>query len=173
MGLRRLVVPVIVLALVVGAAFAMYQVANAAQNDADRQLETQVNESLTQQVGNWQRVNKSVAEFTTGFNNSTTVYNESDHELTRGEDYKWNNSDGAIKFLDTQSTSDGNNATITYDYYRNTEDVQTLAGPLQTVARAVGEVGFLGAGLALVVFLLAFAGVMAKSFADSGPRTRR
>lgn len=173
MGLRRLVVPVIVLALVVGAAFSMYQVANAAQNDADRQLETQVNESLTQEIGVWQRTNKSVADFTTGFNNTTTVYNETNHTLTRGEDYKWNNSDGAIKFLDTQSTNDGNNATITYEYYRNTEDVRLLAGPLKTVAAAVGQLGFLGAGLALVVFLIALAGVMAKTFADSGPQTRR
>lgn len=173
MGFTKLVVPVMVFVVFVGGAFAAYQVADNAQDQAARSSETVTNETLTQQVGNWQLVSKSTDEFTAGFNDTVTVYNETGTQLEAGTDYEWNSTDGAILYKDTASTQDGNSSTITYDYEENTAVVKDLSGPLGAITTAVGESGYLVGGLGLVVFLLATAGIMAKVVGESGPRTNR
>lgn len=174
MAFRKLVVAVIVLVIFAGGGLAAYQVADTAQDDAARtDFKTQTNETVLQQIGVWQLVDRATMEFTVGFNNSTTAYNDSDHELVRGTDYRWNSSDGAVKFLASPNTTQGNNATITYDYRENTEDVQLLAGPVGGVVEALGQSAFLAAGIALIVFLLGIGVFMAKTVRDSGPRSNR
>lgn len=169
---RRFVIPVLVLVIVVGGAFAAYQVADSARDSAAQEADTVTNETLVQQVGTWQLVSKSTDEFTAGFNDSVTVYNNSSVELTEGTDYEWNETDGAIKFLDTDSTSDGDPANITYTYFENTQEVKRVAGPLDVIVTGLGKFGYAGGAIALVVFLLAVAAFVAKSWAK-GPKTNR
>lgn len=164
MQFSRLVVPVVVAVLFVGGALATYQVADAAQNEAARTSVTVDNETLTQQVDQWQRVNESDDEFTAGFNDTVTVWNASGHELERATDFQWNDTDGAIRFENTDSTSDGADANISYTYFENTQPVQDLAGPLGTVTSAVGRLGYFGAAIGLVAFLLAVGGLFAHLF---------
>lgn len=173
MDFSRLVVPVFVFVIFVGGAFAAYQVADLGQDDAAKNLKTVENESISQQVGIWQLVSKSTDRYTAGFNDTVTVYNSSDVELEEGTDYEWNETDGAIYFYDTASTTDGNSANITYDYYENTEEVKEISGPIGVLTRGVGQMGYFAGGIALVIFLLALGGLLAKKFTDDGPRSNR
>lgn len=173
MNFSDLLVPVVVFVLFVAAGFAAYQVADLAQRDAAKTSKTVTNETLTQQVGNWQLVSKSTDQYTAGFNDSVTVYNETGHELTEGDDYLWNSTDGAIRYEDTASTQDGNTSNITYDYEENTQGVKDVSGPLGVVVTAVGDGGYLAGGVGLVVFLLVAVGLVAKYVGSSGPRTNR
>lgn len=173
MDFTDLVIPVMVFVIFVGGAFTAYQVADGAQNQAAQVNATVTNETLTQQVGNWQLVSKSTEEFTAGFNDTVTVYNQSGVELTEGTDYEWNSTDGAIKYLDTANTQDGNSSNITYTYFENTEAVKDLSGPVGVITTAVGKSAYLVGGLGLVVLLLAVVGLVAKVFGESGPQTNR
>lgn len=175
MRFRRLVVPVIVAVLVVGGAFTAYQVSDYAQGSAAEQdgYTTVENETVMQQVDMWQFVNATQRQYTTGFNDSVTVYNNSSVELQEGTDYEWNETDGTIYFYDTASTEDNAPANVTYEYSQNTQAVKELGGPVTVLTEAVGRYGFLGAAGALVVFLIAFGAIAARAFADSGPSTNR
>lgn len=172
---RSLIIPVLVLVIFAGGGFAAYQVADFGQKSAARGAGTTVtNESHVQQVGIWQFTDNSTNEFTAGFNDSVTVYNNSSVQLTEGEDYKWNATDGSIFLYDTASTTDGEPFTITYTYYQNTEEVQELSGPLSVITGGLGQVAYLAAGLALVVFILGFGAFVAKYLGSrGGPRTNR
>lgn len=171
---RGIVIPVLVLVLFVAGAFGAYQVADLGQKDAARDGGNLVeNETHVQQVGMWQLVDRSTEEFTAGFNDSVTVYNDTSTELAEGDDYEWNASDGAIFFYDTTSTSDGTQFTITYTYFQNTEGVKDLSGPLDVITRGVGQMGYFGAGIALIVFLLAFATIIGKRLGDDTPTSNR
>ena len=171
---RGIVVPVLVLVLFVGGAFTVYQVSEFGQQSAARgDGQTVTNETHIQQVGLYQLVDKATATYTTGFNESVTVYNSSDVQLTEGTDYEWNETEGTILFYSTANTQDGASYNITYTYFENTGDVKTLAGPLEVLTIAIGNLGYLAAGLALVSLLIGFAIAIAKFVGDSGPTTNR
>lgn len=164
MVFRTLVIAVAVFVLFVGGGFTAYQVASQSQDAAARTNVTVENETLVQQVDVWQLVDKAQSEFTLSFNSTVTVYNESDTELTEGTDYDWNATDGTIQFLSSANTTDGNNATITYEVTENTEAVQDINGPVDTIVAALGSNGIYIAGFAFVVLFLAFAGIVGKYY---------
>lgn len=175
MRFRRLVIPVLVFVILVGAAFTAFQVSDYAQGSAAENPDaiTVDNETILQQVEMWQFVQASQEPYTTGFDENVTVYNHNDDELEEGVDYEWNATHGSIYFYDTADTSDNDPANVTYDYYENTEDVKTLGQPLQVITSFLGYSGYIGAAIGLVIMLLAFAGLVARNFADSGPGTNR
>lgn len=173
MAFRRYVIAVLVFVVFVGGAFAMFQVADAGSDSAARTAENVTNESINQQVGIWQYVNKSTQEHTAGFNETVTVYNSNDQELTKGEDYQWNATDGAIKYENTASVTDGETGNISYAYFENTQDVKGLSSIIDPIVAFVGRGGLLAGGLGLVVVLLAFGALIARYIGDSGPQTNR
>lgn len=173
MVFKKVVVPIAVFVIFVSAGFGAYQIADAGQDQAAQQPRTVENETLIQQVGNWQLVSKSLDQFTAGFNDSVTVYNESGVELTEGTDYEWNSTDGAIKYLDTPRTQDGNTSNVTYVYQENTEAVKKLTGPLDVVTVGVGKAAYLAGGFGLILVLMAIGVVVAQWLSDTGPRTNR
>lgn len=173
---RKIVIPVLVFVLFVGGAFAAYQIADfgqgaAAQDDG----QTVTNESHMQQVGMWQFVDRGTNEYTTGFNDSVTVYNSSDVELTEGTDYRWNETEGTIFFENTPNTTDNAQFNITYTYFSNPPETRELDRVLDTITGGLGQMGYFAGGIALVVFLLAFGGFVAKYVGTKSnqPRTRR
>ena len=106
---------------------------------------TVTNETVTQDVGNWTAVDAADKEGVKGFLDNEVVYNSSDTELTEGTDYEWNETDGTIKFLSTASTTDGNNANITYTYdYMGDDQVSTV----QRISQAM----LLGGVVIIVLF---------------------
>lgn len=152
-SLRTAVIALAVFVLLTAGTFTIFQIANASQNQAASDTQTVQNESLVQQVGNWILVSKATDQYTAGFNETVTVYNSTGYELTEGTDYKWNESDGAIKFLDTNSTSDSSTANITYDYQENTQAVKDISQPLDTVITGQQFVLVAFAGLGLIALL--------------------
>jgi len=164
MVFRTLVLAIVVFVAFVGAGFAAYQVASQSQDAAAVTNTTVENESLVQQVGIWQLTDKAESEFTQSFSNHTTVYNNSSAELVRGTDYEWNATDGTIKFLSSPNTTDGENATITYEVTENTEAVQNTDGVIDSILTITGNPGIIAAGFGFVVLLLAFAGILGKFF---------
>lgn len=172
---RSIVVAAAILIVFASGAFTAFQVADVGQNEAPDVPRTATNESIVVEYDTYQYVDNATAEFTTGFNNSSIeVYNSAGVKLTRGEDYRWNNSDGTILFLNSSATTEGNSASITYEYYKNTEAVQDVSGPLSTTVEAIGLVGVAATALALVVLLLAFSGFIASKIGSSGaPRSNR
>jgi len=165
MVFRTLVIAVAVFTLFVGGGFAAYQVADTSQNESARTTTTVENESLVVQYDVWQLTDKAESRYTLSFNNSSVAaYNESGAELVRGTDYEFNSSDGTIAFRDTANTTENTTATITYTVTENTETVQDIGGPLNTVVSALGQNGIYIGGFALVVFLLALAGIFGRYF---------
>ncbi len=172
---RSVVIAAAILTVFTVGGFTIFTVADIAQDHAPSQNEsfTQDNETLVVEYDAYQYVNKSQEEFTTGFNNTTVRAFADGSELTRGTDYAWNTTDGTIIFHNTAATTEGENASVTYDYYRNTERVQEASGPLMIVVEAVGWLGVAGAGFAIVVLLIAVGGFIVQRVGASGPETRR
>lgn len=172
---RRIAIAAAVLTIFAAGGLTAYQVADIGQKNAAAQNETATNESLVVEYDAWQYVDAGTAQYTTGFyNNSITVYNRTNATLTRGEDYKWNNSDGTILYLNTSDTEEGNTSYVSYKYTANTEAVKKVSGPLSATVRAIGWVGVLAAGISLVVLLLAFGGLIVSKIGTANtPRSNR
>ena len=173
MSFKKFVVPVLLFAVVAAGAFTAYQVSDLGQADAAREQVNVSNESISQQTGIWQLTDNATNTYTTGFQDEVSVYNNTGDELVRGTDYEWNASDGSILFYSTANTTDGASATISYTYGQNTQAVQEVSGPLSGITEGIGLSPILAGGIALVIFLIAVGGFMAKRFADSGPSTNR
>lgn len=170
MAFRTYVVAVVLFVAVVGVAFATLQITDTARGEANRIQEFQENESISQEVGIWQFVNKAVADDTAGFNDNVTVYNSTGVELERGTDYEWNESDGKINYKNTPKVTDGNVGNISYVYFRNTPDVNALSGLIDWVVNFVSWSPLLVGGLGLGVLLL-FAAAFFSRVLDRGGRT--
>jgi len=152
---------------------AAFQIADIGQRQAPDEPAEQTNETVVVEYDTYQYVDRATAEFTTGFDNSSVVArNSTNATLTRGVDYKWNNTDGTILFLNTTNTTEGNTSYLSYDYRVNTQAVKDASGPLTAIVEAVGWIGVFAAGLALVVLLLAFGGIVANRVGSGGPPTR-
>lgn len=174
MAFRELVIAVAVFTIFAVGAFTAFQVADLGQKDAPAEPRNVTNETLVQENDAYQFVDNATREYTAGFNDSVTVYNNSSVELSEGTDYEWNSTDGTIKFIDTAKTTEGDNATISYTYYWNTQNVREVSTPINTIVQAIGRTGFLAGGLALVVLLIAFGGFVASKFNESSlPQTNR
>jgi len=173
---KSIMVAVALFVITVAVAFGAFQIADAAQDSAATVDKTVENETLTQYYDNYQLVNKSTEEFTAGFNNTATVYNSSGVELTDGTDYDWNATDGAITFYDTDNTTAGENATITYTYFENANVVKKIAGPLKPMVEGIGRFPLMVAGLGLAVLFFSFVAILLRSTSNlgsKGPGSRR
>jgi len=161
---RRFVIAVSVFAIFVAGAFTVFYVADIAQNDAPAEPQNVTNESIVQETNAYQFVDNATEEFTAGFNDSVTVYNNSSVELTEGDDYEWNSTDGTIKFLNSPKTQDGEPANISYTYFENTQQVKEVSGPITIIVDAIGRTAFMAGALGLVAVLLLFGGFVAQRF---------
>ncbi|MFB6198036.1 MAG: hypothetical protein ABEI52_07190, partial [Halobacteriaceae archaeon] len=156
----------------VGGAFTAYQVADLGQRNAPSEQRNVTNETIPQEYDAYQFVDKALLEYTAGFNDSVTVYNNSSVELTEGVDYEWNSTDGTIKFNDTPKTNESNPANITYQYQWNTQRVREVSGPLSVVTDAIGKMGLFAGGVSLIVFLIVTGGFVAKRIGGSNVPAR-
>lgn len=173
MVFKKFVIAVAVFVLFVGGAFTAYQVADLGQNAAADEPKNVTNETVVQEFDSFQFVDQALEQYTTGFNDSVTAYNSSNTTLERGTDYRWNETDGTILYLDTQSTNETNTSYVSYTYFENTQEVKEVSGPIETVTNAIGQTGFLAAGLALVVLILLFGGFIASRLTNGMPKTNR
>jgi len=174
MAFRELVIAVAVFTIFVTGAFTAFQVADLGQKDAPAEPRNVTNESIPQEYDAYQFVDNATLQYTAGFNESVTVYNNSSVELTEGTDYEWNETDGTILFKDTAKTNEGDPANISYTYLYNTQRVREVSTPINTIVQAIGRTGFLAGGLALVVLLIAFGGFVASKFNESSlPQSNR
>jgi len=110
--------------------------------DQAREQTTVTNESITVNYSDAVLVEQRPESVEYG--DSVTVYNASGAELVAGTDYAWDASNGAVEWFNTNATTDGETAAITYSY---------TAFPGPTLAMN-STVKVLGAVLGLVVFLL-------------------
>jgi len=156
MVLRTFAVVAVVFTIMTAGAFAAFQIANASEDAAARDLKTQTNESLTQTVGVYQLVDKATQGSTVSFNDTVTVYNNTSTQLTEGVDYEWNGTDGSIQFLSSANTTDGENATITYQYGELTDTAQDIGGVVGVIVALIEQLPIAVAGLGFSIIILAF-----------------
>lgn len=174
MAFRRYVVPVLLFVMVVGVAFGTLQMTDAAADSAAREAVNVTNESVSQQVGLWQFVNKATADHTTGFGENVTVYNASDAELTEGVDYRWNSTDGSIYYENTANVTDGDVGNISYTYYRNSQEVRGLSRVINPIVGFVAQFPLFVGGLGLGILLLAAVAILSRYLNNSSaPKTNR
>lgn len=138
--------------VVVAAVFATMLIADAALASAATENTTVVNETITQDVGNWTPVAASGSTFEQGFEPNATVYNSSDVRLTNGTDYRWSPTNGSVLFFSTANTTDGADANVTYSYQQNVEAVRNGWGPIAATVAALSR-------LAVVPFILFILGL--------------
>lgn len=162
MEFQRVIIAVAVFAIFAVGAFTAFQVADISQKNAPANDQNVTNESIPQEYDAYQFVDKALLEYTAGFGANVTVYNNSSVELTEGEDYQWNETDGTIKFENTAATNESNPANISYTYYRNTQSVREIGGILGPMVDAVGKLPLFAAGLSLSVLLIVMGGFIAK-----------
>lgn len=93
------------------------------QYDETTQNYTAVDEPIEQNFTNLEYVDN--AENADWFNDTVTVYNESDFLLVNGTDYDWY-TNGSIQFYSTNNTTAGATATITYDYSDQTQETKAI-----------------------------------------------
>lgn len=70
-----------------------------------------------------------------GFEPNATVFNSSGVELINGTDFRWHPSNGTIEWFDTANTSDGEAATVTYEFLARTERTRGINRVMNVVAR--------------------------------------
>lgn len=173
MAYRRYVVPIVLFVLFAAMAFGTMMVADFGSNDAARNAANVTNESISQQVGVWQFVNKATVEHTAGFNESVTVYNSSGDELVKGTDYEWNASDGTISYYNTANVADNEAGNISYTYFKNTQDVQLLSDIIDPIVLFASQSPLLIGGLALGIILMAAVAIVAKYMGRSDFKSNR
>lgn len=173
MAFRRYATAIFVFVIVVAAAFTVFLVADAAEDSAAQTADSVDNETINQQVDIWQFVSKATEDRTAGFNESVTVFNSSGDELTKGEDFLWNASEGTINYQNTANVTDGENGNISYTYFRNTKEVNTISQIIDPVVALIGNGGLLVGGLGLVVVLLAFVTLVARFFSGNDFQSNR
>lgn len=72
-----------------------------------------------------------------GFEPNATVFNSSDTELVNGTDYEWRPSDGTIAWFDTANTTDGETATVTYQFEARTQRTRDINGVMFAFGKAL------------------------------------
>jgi len=102
------------------------------------------NESITVDYNNLVFVNEEPTEGE--YEETVTVYNDTDALLTDGTDYEWYASNGSVKWYDTNATQAGEAAAISYTYEDPTEDQAAMSGALRAISLALVFVLFLLVG---------------------------
>jgi hypothetical protein len=128
-----------VIALIIILGVGAVAFAPAYVDGADRQSVT--NESITVDYATPQSVSESGLEY----DDTVTVYNSSGAQLDAGTDYEWNATSGNVTFQNTSATTDGETASISYQYRAASEQHETRAG----------IAGFVGQALTWLLVLLA------------------
>lgn len=128
-----------VIALIIILGVGAVAFAPAYVDGADRQSVT--NESITVDYTSPQSVSESGLEY----DDTVAVYNSSGAQLDAGADYEWDATAGNVTFQNTSTTSDGETATVTYQYRAASEQHETRAG----------IAGFVGQALTWLLVLLA------------------
>lgn len=120
---------------------------NFAANDNTTVL-TVENESLTVNYSDPSAVDP--AEEALGFEPNATVFNASGAELANGTDYEWRPSNGTVAWFNTTATTDGESASITYEYTTRTSRTRQLNVIMGIIAE-VWPLLILFAGLGVVL----------------------
>jgi len=128
-----------VIALIIILGVGAVAFAPAYVDGTDRQSVT--NESITVDYN----VPQSVAESGLEYDDTVAVYNSSGDKLAAGSDYAWNATAGNVTFQNTSATTDGETASISYQYRSASEQHETRAG----------IAGFVGQALTWLLVLLA------------------
>lgn len=76
------------------------------------------------------------------FSDTVEVRNSSDAVLEEGTDYEWNATDGTLRFLNSSATSEGESATVTYEYQAQTAETRTVGTTLSPFAQFLGMLFF-------------------------------
>jgi len=126
--------------------------------DESNQFGTTVdNETITANLETWQAVDDADRAFE--FFDNETVRNSSDANLSEGEgdgsgDYDWNESDGTIRFHDTESVSDGEQMNVTYTYWEKTEFAKEMRAVMRPAVQNLPLfiLGALAFGVTGIVF---------------------
>jgi len=71
------------------------------------------------------------------YNQSVTIINSSDVELTDGTDYEWDATNGEVTFINTNSTTDGETVAIDYQYRATPEETKAFGGAIEVVGIAL------------------------------------
>lgn len=82
-----------------------------------------------------------------------SVYNETGHELTRGEDYAWNANTTTIEWLFSSETTDGEDVTAEIEVSRHEQSEQTTAKLLSTAGGWIGQLLLIVGLGALLMFV--------------------
>lgn len=108
---------------------------------------TVTNETWTPDAGNITTLNDSQINGAY-YDDTVTVYDENDTEMTAGTDYEWFPTNGTVKALAGGGLDGDASATITYRYQETTLEQRNIAELLTHVPRTMG--------MALPVFLVLF-----------------
>lgn len=115
---------------------------------AEEVRETADNESITVDYDNGTSVYTPADAV--NVSETVTVRNSSGDELTAGTDYGWHPENQSLTWYDTPATTDGETATVTYDYGRPADTTRDIRQVLQPLATIVGLLLFVAAGGAVV-----------------------
>lgn len=111
---------------------------------------TVTNESVTINYSTSIQVSETYGE--TYFDNET-VYNSSGAELTEGTDYEWYPDNQSLRFYSTTSTTEGNEANVTYSFDAKPGMARSAIGPISS-SFALGAVAVIVAVAALILALV-------------------
>jgi hypothetical protein len=106
---------------------------------------TVTNESVTVDYDNLSYVQYNDSSY--DLSDNVTVYDSGDVELAEGTDYNWYSSNGSLEWINTTETTDGETATVTYDY--------TSGGATGPYASVIGDVTDLSAA-AFAILIVGF-----------------
>lgn len=107
---------------------------NFAANE-NTEIRTVENESVTVNFSEPSQVDPDLEAL--AFEPNATVFNSSDAELVNGTDYRWHPGNGTIEWFDTANTTDGEAATVTYEFHARTQQTRDISGIMFVFAEAL------------------------------------
>lgn len=106
----------------------------AYESSADRT--TVENETILVDYDDPQQVDAADDAFE--FDDNVTVTNSTGATLEGGTDYEWNASNGKVAWYNTSSTTEGENASISYGYLEHSQTSQNIAAILRPLSAPLG-----------------------------------
>lgn len=168
MKLRPIVSGAFVIALLLLVGIGVAWSAGAAYQDTPEEVHTTENETIVVDYQNKTAVD--APDYALTFYDNESVYNSSGAELVEGTDYTWNTSTGEVTWKNTSSTSDGENATITYSYDAKIANARAMRDVIALPIRLALPAAIL---VALVVSVAGLAiALVTLSGGGSSPTTR-
>lgn len=93
----------------------------------------------------------------TAWNDSITVYNESDAQLDGGADYVYDAENGSVEWVNSSATTDGSTVSISYGYAVPSQTTKNVRQVFGNLAPVLG-LGLLAAGVGALWRLLDLGG---------------